>query len=164
MKKYFFEGVEKCLLAWYNKRNDRRFIMSTVVKHKVKNKYKIQPNDFENFVVIDRKQLKEPLFWRNNVVSAWCISVDTIKNLADEEYGTYNSFWLGIFDEDAEENAGKVCMNFSAYGGMCSYNFDRFFEEDGIENPIDLEIQEKAMAVLNNLLDKKIIKLIRKTT
>ena len=41
---------------------------------KIKNKYHLKPADISRLVVNDRSKIKEPLFWRNDVINAWCIS------------------------------------------------------------------------------------------
>ncbi|MDM0660060.1 hypothetical protein QTH47_13120 [Clostridium perfringens] len=48
-------------------------------KPRIKNKYNLTMKDIRNLQINDRTQLKEPLFWRNHVVKAWCISKTTIK-------------------------------------------------------------------------------------
>lgn len=125
-------------------------------KPKVKNKYNLTPEKIDKLLV-NRDLVKEPVFWRNNVIDAWCISTNTIKNSLDEEFSTYNEFWLGVYDENAKSYAGKVRHHFSAYGGMCSYNFKRFFNYQEIENEMDLEIQEKAIKKLNQLIDDGVL-------
>ena len=125
-------------------------------KPRVKNKYNLTPKKIDTLLV-NRDLVKEPVFWRNNVIDAWCISVNTIKNSLDEEFSTYNEFWLGVYDENAKSYAGKVRHHFSAYGGMCSYNFKGFFNYQEIENETDLEIQEKAIKKLNQLIDDGVL-------
>lgn len=43
-------------------------------KPKVENKYNLKPSDINKLIVNDRSKIKEPLFWRNDVINAWCIS------------------------------------------------------------------------------------------
>ena len=128
-----------------------------MTKPKVKNKYNLTVQDLKRLRVGNREKLCEPLFWRNNVVNAWCISGTTIKNRKDDEFGTYDEFWIGVYDEDAKSYAGKIRVTFSAYGGMCHYNFKKFFDYSEIENEMDLEIQEKFITVMNQLLDEQIL-------
>lgn len=123
----------------------------------VKNKYNLTMKDCRNLVAKDRSKICEPLFWRNNVVDAWCISGSTAKNSKEGEYGCYNDFWLGVYDEDAKAYAGKVKVQFSAYGGMCHYNFNKFYDYSEIENEIDLEVQEMFLEKINMLLDERIL-------
>lgn len=126
-------------------------------KPKVKNKYNLTMATVKKLKVINKDAICEPRFWRNNVIGAWCLSGNTVKCQADEEFGTYSSFWIGIYDEDAKAYAGKVRVSFDAYGGMCSYNFKNFYDFSEIEHLIDLEIQEKFLKEINYLLDKQIL-------
>lgn len=126
-------------------------------KPNVKNKYNIKPQDIEKAIVLKPERLKEEPFWRNNVINAWCLSGNTAKTSGDFNFGTYNEYWIGFFDNDAHKNAGKIILRTSSYGGMCYYIFDSFFDYSEIENEIDLEIQEKLLSMINWLLDEKII-------
>ncbi|MCK2000538.1 hypothetical protein MZM54_03905 [[Brevibacterium] frigoritolerans] len=128
-------------------------------KPKVKNRYNLKFNDLTKLKIVDRNQISEPLFWRNNVVNAWCISETTSKNNKDREYGTYNEYWIGIYDEDAKSCRGKIKVNCSAFGGMAHYKFKEFFNTNEMENEIDLEIQEKLLNKINELIDKQILSL-----
>lgn len=126
-------------------------------KPKIINKYNLKFSDIKNLKILDRGRICEPLFWRNNVVNAWCISETTAKTEADSRYGTYNDYWIGIYDEDAPSYKGKIRVSCSAYGGMCDYNFKNFFDYSEIENELDLEIQEKLLDKANFLIDNKIL-------
>ena len=123
----------------------------------VKNKYNLTMKDCRHLTVKDRSKICEPLFWRNNVVNAWCISGSTVKSAKEDEYCCYDEFWLGVYDEDAKAYAGKVKVNFSAYGGMCNYNFNKFYDYRKIENEADLEVQEMFLEKINVLLDEGIL-------
>ena len=105
---------------------------------------------------VDRSKVGEPWFWRNNVISAWCLSGSTAKCAADDEFGTTDEYWLGVYDEDAKAYAGKIRVSFSTYGGMCGYNFKEFYNPKDIENELDLEIQEKFLKVMNDLIERGI--------
>ena len=120
-------------------------------KPKVKNKYNLKFIDIEKLNIGDRSKICEPLFWRNNVIDAWCILENTIKTKKDREYSTYNEFWIGIYDDN------RVKVNCSAFGGMCCYKFNDFFDYREIEHEQDLEIQEKLLEKINYLIDKKIL-------
>lgn len=126
-------------------------------KPTVKNKYNLTMKDCRHLIVKDRSKICEPLFWRNNIVSAWCISGSTAKSAKEDEYCCYDEFWLGVYDEDAKAYAGKVKVNFSAYGGMCNYNFNKFYDYRKIENEADLEVQEMFLEKINVLLDEGIL-------
>ena len=126
---------------------------------KVENKYNLKPKDIEKAIILDRDRLQKEPFWRNNVVGAWCLSETTIKNKKDDEFGTYNEYWIGFYDENAKSYAGKIRLSCSSYGGMCHYNFKEFFNPKEIECLIDLEIQEKLLARINWLIEEGIIKI-----
>ena len=125
-------------------------------KPKVPNKYNLTPAKVRK-LKYDRSKIGKPMFWRNNVIDAWCITRDTAKNDKDWEYGAYDGFWLGIYDDDAKRYAGKVRITFESYGGMCGYNITGFYKPSEIENEMDLEIQEKALEVLNQLIDDGVL-------
>lgn len=125
---------------------------------KVENKYNLTISKIKKLKVGDRNKICEPLFWRNNVINAWCIS-GSAGSAKDREFATDNEFWIGIYDIDAKSYAGKFRFTFSTYGGMCGYNFNKFFEPSDIENDLDLEIQEKFLNTINNLIDKGILRM-----
>ena len=125
-------------------------------KPRIKNKYKLTMKDVRRLKIGDRSKIKEPLFWRNNVIHAWCISETTIRNKKDDIYGTYNEYWLGIFDEDCSRKI-KFRVSLDSHGGMCNYRFDKFFDYKDIENEMDLEIQEKLLKKINELIDMGIL-------
>lgn len=118
----------------------------------VPNKYNLTPALIRKLRV-NRTMIQQKPFWRNNVISAWCLSGTTIGNTADNKYGTYNDYWLGVYDEDAKTYAGKIRVTFSAYGGMCDYRFKKFYDPKDIENELDLRVQEMFLAVMNRLID-----------
>ena len=126
---------------------------------RVENKYNLKPKDIQKAVIIDYDKLHKSPFWRNDVVQAWCLSETTIKNRKDDEYGCYNEYWIGFYDKDAKSYAGKIRLNCYAYGGMCSYNFKKFFDPKEISCEIDLEIQEKLLKRINWLIDEGIVEI-----
>lgn len=105
---------------------------------------------------VDRSKITGAPFWRNNVISAWCLSGSTAKCSADDEFCTTDEYWLGVYDEDAKFYAGKIRVTFSAYGGICSYVFKEFYNPKDIENELDLRIQEQFLAVMNDLIERGI--------
>lgn len=122
-------------------------------KPKVPNKYNLTPAIIRKLQV-NRDLVQQEPFWRNNVVSAWCLSGSTAKTAADSEFGCCNEYWLGVYDEDAKAYAGKIRVTFSAYGGMCDYNFTQFYNPKDIENELDLRVQEMFLAVMNDLIER----------
>ena len=130
---------------------------------KVENKYNLVPKDIEKAVILDYERLQHPPFWRNHIINAWVLSETTARNNKDREFGTYNEYWIGFYDKDAKAYAGKIRLQCSAYGGMCHYNFSKFYDPKEIECPIDRMIQEKLLARLNWLIDEGIIEIPKKT-
>lgn len=128
-------------------------------KPRVKNKYNLKPKDIQKAIILDYGRLHKPPFWRNNVVQAWCLSETTIKNSKDDEYGCYNEYWIGFYDKDSNAYADKIRLSCSSYGGICGYNFKKFFDHKEIDCEIDLEIQEKLLSRINWLIDEGIIEI-----
>ena len=85
---------------------------------KIKNKYHLKPADINKLVVNDRSKIKEPLFWRNDVINAWCIS-KSIGTDADRKYCTDNSVWIGIYDKPYYHH--EVHYYCTCWGGMVGY-------------------------------------------
>ena len=117
-------------------------------KPDVPNKYNLTPEDLNHLELLDKRQVKDPLFWRNNVINAWCISYENDDIAGDE-------FWLGIYDKPFRNRL--IHVHFSAYGGMCNYNFTKFYDPHQIDNIYDLDVQEHALKILNDLIDRGII-------
>lgn len=118
-------------------------------KPTVKNKYNLTIKDIKKLKIGDRSKIIEPLFWRNDVISAWCI----LERIAD------NEFWLGIYDDDAPAYKGKIRIEFTCCDGMCSYKFNKFFKGSDIGSEADFVIQEKALRKINELIDEEILKM-----
>lgn len=119
-------------------------------KPTVENKYNLTIADVKELKVGDRSQIKKPLFWRNNAINAWCIT-ESVGKFQDDSY------WIGIYDEDAPTHSGKFRFYFTAYSDMCSYNFTEFFNIEEIENEFDLKIQELFLDKINYLIDLGIL-------
>lgn len=60
-------------------------------KPKIENKYNLTTKKIRQLKVRNESKVCEPLFWRNNVINAWCISKD-IGTDADKRYGTDNTY------------------------------------------------------------------------
>lgn len=95
---------------------------------------------------------KDSGFWRNNVVKAWCISgqcgIDSYPICDADEY------WLGVYDKSNKDGSAKIDVHFSAFSGMCSYTFDKFFDPAEIETEDDYKIQTMFIKRMNDLIDK----------
>ena len=74
-------------------------------KPKVQNKYNLKPKDIQKATILDYERLKQPPFWRNDVVQAWCLSENTAKNSKDFEFCCYNDYWIGFYDVNAKTYA-----------------------------------------------------------
>lgn len=55
-----------------------------MINPRVKNKYNIKPKDIEKMIVLDKDRLRKKPFWRNNVISAWCLSDEGIVGFRKE--------------------------------------------------------------------------------
>lgn len=124
----------------------------------VKNKYNLTIKQLKKYKVVDRTHVGLPFFWRNDVIGAWCIC-GFAGTEADRRFGTWNEFWIGIYDEDAKAHAGKFRFYFSSYDGMCGYNFNQFFDKKDIDCENDMRIQEMFLEKINMLIDCGIIAL-----
>lgn len=125
---------------------------------KIKNKYHLKPTDINELVVNDRSKIKEPLFWRNDVINAWCIS-KSIGTDSDRKYCTDNSVWIGIYDKPYYRH--EVHYYCTCWGGMGKYNFKKFFDYKEIETEKDLETQETLLQYINQLLDEGILATVK---
>lgn len=123
---------------------------------KIENKYNLKPSDVGRMVVVDRSKLKEPLFWRNDVINAWCIS-KSIGTDWERRYCNDNSVWIGIYDKPYYKK--DVHYRCDCWGGMGNYKFKSFFDMREIEREKDLETQETLLEYLNMLLDEGIVEL-----
>ena len=112
---------------------------------------------------VDRNKITSEPFWRNNVISAGCLSGSTAQCAADDEFGATDEYWLGVYDEDAKAYAGKIRVTFSAYGGICEYIFKEFYNPQDIENELDLRIQEQFLRVMNDLIERGVFMMPEKT-
>lgn len=121
---------------------------------KVKNKYNLTMKKINKLKVGDESKIKEPLFWRNNVINAWCIN-RIIGTDDDVKYGTDNHIWIGIYDKPYYNR--RIHVRCSCHGGMCSYKFDKFYQYKDIENELDLKTQEALLRTVNYLIDEGIL-------
>ena len=104
---------------------------------RVENKYNIKPKDIENAVILNYDRLFQPPFWRNDAVQAWCLSGGSGKGF----YGGWmNSYWIGLYDKDANAYASKIKLSCSTMEDMCNYKFKKFFDYSEIHNEAELEI------------------------
>lgn len=123
---------------------------------KVPNKYSLTWEVIKKLEVGDESKICEPLFWRNNVVNAWCIS-RSIGTDADKKFCNDNEIWIGIYDEPYYRR--RVHIHVNCWGGIGKYEFCDFYNYKEIENERDLKTQEKLLEVLNMLIDEGILKI-----
>lgn len=123
-------------------------------KPKVENKYNLTMKKINKLSVGDESKIKEPLFSRNNVINAWCIS-KFIGTDQDVKYGANNDIWIGIYDKPYYNR--RVHTRCDCFGGMCTYKFDKFYQEKDIENELDLKTQEELLRTVNYLIDEGIL-------
>ena len=116
-------------------------------EYKNLNKYGLTPRTIRNLIP-NKDKIQEKPFWRNNVMSVWCLTDNTIHHSEDVIYGVYDEYWLGVYDED-----GKVEFHLYSYGGMCKYHPSEFLKSNEIENKDDLDIQVKFLKRINQLID-----------
>ena len=123
-------------------------------KPRVENKYNLTIDDIKKLEIGDRSKFgTDKRFWRNNVINAWCMS----RTIGSEEFCDETEYWMGFYDKDAEHYPGKFRISFSTYGGMCGYNFKKFFQPEDIDGEDDLRIQELFLEAVNGLLDDGIL-------
>ena len=118
---------------------------------KVENRYNLTYSDIQRLKVRNRELIKEPLFYWNDQISAWCIS-----EVSDTKWRE-DTFWIGIYAKDAPEYPGEFHFHFTSYAGMTGYVFEHFYNPEEIETKYDLMIQEKFLAKINHLLDMGIL-------
>ena len=134
---------------------------------KIKNKYDLNEKRMNSLVVLDRNRLKDYGFFYNPIINAWYYYdfVGESRLYAD------NEFWIGIYDETFEKRCNmtkreikertnlnnKIRFKFTYYGTDCEYRIKTFYDARRILNECDLEIQEKFIDLMNQLIDEKII-------
>lgn len=82
---------------------------------KVLNKYNLTLKTARKLEVGDESKICEPLFWRNNVINAWCIS-RSIGTDVDRKFCNDNEIWIGIYDEPYYHR--RVHIHVNCWGGM----------------------------------------------
>lgn len=114
------------------------------------NKYNLTPKSIKKLKILDWAKL-EKITWKNDAMKG-----DWYCHLEGAGHGLYDEpideFWMG-FNKDND----KIDCNFTAGEGMLSYNFKKFYDPKSIENKWDKEIQSKALAWINELIDNGIL-------
>ena len=116
---------------------------------KVPNKYGFTPKNIKKVTILDWDKLKKHT-WHNEAKKngSWWCHLEGCRPVGDDE----DEFWIGFREDD-----NKIDFHFSYYEGMCSYRFDRFYDEHEIENKYDMQVQVNALKFLNMLVDEGII-------
>ena len=114
------------------------------------NKYNLTPTNIKKLKVNRDLLNEENGFWRNNVINAWCISEEIGVDYDSTEY------WLGVYDKPNADGSTKIKLSFTVYGGMCGYEFKKFFNPAEIEHESDYIIQYEFIKKMNELIDKGI--------
>lgn len=117
------------------------------------NKYALTLHNIPKLKVNRDLVNKENGFWRNDVINAWCLS-DCIGPYYDE-----TEYWLGIYDKLKKNGEDKIKVQFNTYGGMCGYEFKKFFNPAEIENDDDYKIQYMFIEKMNELIEKGVFTL-----
>ena len=118
---------------------------------KVENRYNLTYSAVQKLKIGNRSLIRSPMFFWNGAISAWCICE------ASDRQWREDTFWLGIYNDDAPEYPGEFRFYFTSYAGMCGYVFEEFYDPKTIQNKYDLMIQEKFLNTINQLLDMGIL-------
>lgn len=148
--------VFSCIKAMSKKKKKMRYALTqnlnitTLIKNpRIPNKYELTIEKIKNLKIGDTSKIREPLFLRNSIVNAWCISYGTGKDSGNMFSPNY--FWIGFYDD------GSFKFNFTCYGDMCTYEFKEFYKIEEIEILDDFLIQEKFLEKINHLIDEGIL-------
>ena len=118
---------------------------------KVENRHNLTYSKIQQLRVGKRELVGPPLFFWNASICAWCIY-----EASDKQYRE-NTYWIGIFAEDAPLYPGEFKFGFSSFTGICNYEFEEFFDPSKIYDEYDLIIQEKFLEKINLLIDFSIL-------
>ena len=121
-------------------------------KPKVENKYNLTMKKIKKLKVGDEPRIKEPLFWRNNVINASCCTLERLGLIKIYSTALITGFWIGIYDKPYYNSRIRVYCN--CLGGMSTYKFNKFFRFEDIEHENDLKVQEDLLKTVNNLIDE----------
>lgn len=129
--------------------NKSKYIDFDLIK-RYPNKYNLTPNDIKQLKVLDWDKLKQ-VMWFNEATNPnrWCKLIGCQKD--GEKYDDWDEFWIGIAED------GNIDCHFTAYEGMCSYNFKEFYNLKDIEDKYDMQIQVNVIKWLNEMIDEGIL-------
>lgn len=127
--------------------------MNTALMQEVPNKYKLKVKDIKKLKILDWDKLKKKC-WHNEAMKAtgsWWCHLEGCQT-EGKPYNDEDEFWIGFREDD-----NKVDCHFTSYGGMCGYNFDKFYTEGDYENDFDIGVQVNALRWLNMMIDAGIL-------
>lgn len=133
---------------------NNKYIDYDLIK-KYPNKYNLTPKDIKKLKVIDWDKLKkktwfnEAMYLSNNKDVVWCHLEGCEK--PGHKPCDYDEFWIGFYED------GRVKYSFTCFEGMCSYNIEKFYDVNEIENKYDMGVQVNAIRWLNMMIDEGII-------
>lgn len=118
---------------------------------KYPNKYNLTPKNIKKLKILDWGRLKEKTWYNNAMLSGnwWCHLEGCNAGCA---YDDFTEFWIG-FNEDDD----RVKCHFTSDGGMCGYNFTKFYSSKSIENKYDMQMQANTIRWLNMMIDEGIL-------
>lgn len=120
---------------------------------KYPNKYNLTPDGIKELRILDWERLKKKT-WPNIAMSAtgewWCIIIGC--HPCDPMYDDEDECWIGFRRED-----DKIKCEFSCFSGMCTYDFETFYDPEVIENQYDINVHVNTIKWLNKMIDEGIL-------
>ena len=116
------------------------------------NKYGFSYDNISTVKILNWEKIKKNT-WLNRALSK---DEDIYCHLcgcnSDNKYDDEDEFWIGFYEYD-----GHIEFSFSAYSGMCKYEFSNFYDPEEIDNEFDLYVQKNALKFLNMLIEESAI-------
>ena len=128
-----------------------RYIDFNLIK-KYPNKYNLTPQNIKQLKILNWEKLKKYTWYNSAMIDTgeWYCHLEGSNG--GGVYEDEDEFWIG-FNKDNDE----INCRFYSYEGMCSYNFEEFYDTSTIENRWDMNVQVNAIKYLNMLLDEGIL-------
>ena len=125
--------------------------INTELITKYPNKYNLTVKKIRQLKVLDWDKLKENT-WENHAMNngPWYCHLEG-SNI-DGKYDDNSEFWIGFRESD-----DKVRCNFTAYEGMCNYNFNAFYYPKTICNKFEMNVQVNTIRWLNKMIDEGVL-------
>ena len=116
------------------------------------NKYNLTPKNINKLKILDWSRLQKKT-WYNQAMKDTGEWYCHLEGVGKGYYGdSMSDFWIGFNKKNDKIDCWFDCME-----GMCSYNFEKFYDINAIENKYDMEIQVKAIKWLNQMIDDGIL-------